>query len=214
MKHARKVLDCLRDGNCRHVHGLQKRDAQLSHLRRADLAEIQEPVAIILGCSDSRVPPEIIFDQGLGDLFVVRVIGNVVGPTQLDSVEYAALHCGTRFVVVLGHSHCGAVVATLEAFQQLTEGQEYRLNSIYSRVRPAIEGLLRTELRHDFDALLCRAVRANIEASVHHLRHGSRVLAKLAEDEGLVVVGAEYSVETGVVEFFDNVTVRRNAETA
>ena len=214
MKHARKVLDCLRDGNCRHVHGLQKRDAQLSHLRRADLAEIQEPVAIILGCSDSRVPPEIIFDQGLGDLFVVRVIGNVVGPTQLDSVEYAALHCGTRFVVVLGHSHCGAVVATLEALQQLTEGQEYRLNSIYSRVRPAIEGLLRTELRHDFDALLCRAVRANIEASVHHLRHGSRVLAKLAEDEGLVVVGAEYSVETGVVEFFDNVTVRRNAETA
>ena len=214
MKHARKVLDCLRDGNCRHVHGLQKRDAQLSHLRRADLAEIQEPVAIILGCSDSRVPPEIIFDQGLGDLFVVRVIGNVVGPTQLDSVEYAALHCGTRFVVVLGHSHCGAVVATLEALQQLTEGQEYRLNSIYSRVRPAIEGLLRTELRHDFDALLCRAVRANIEASVHQLRHGSRVLAKLAEDEGLVVVGAEYSVETGVVEFFDNVTVRRNAETA
>lgn len=214
MKHARKVLDCLRDGNCRHVHGLQKRDAQLSHLRRADLAEIQEPVAIILGCSDSRVPPEIIFDQGLGDLFVVRVIGNVVGPTQLDSVEYAALHCGTRFVVVLGHSHCGAVVATLEALQQLTEGQEYRLNSIYSRVRPAIEGLLRTELRHDFDALLCRAVRANIEASVDHLRHGSRVLAKLAEDEGLVVVGAEYSVETGVVEFFDNVTVRRNAETA
>ena len=194
--------------------GLRKRDARLSHLRRADLAEIQEPIAIILGCSDSRVPPEIIFDQGLGDLFVVRVIGNVVGPTQLDSVEFAALNCGTRLVVVLGHSYCGAVLATLEELQQLTEGDNYHLNSIDSRVRPAVEGLLRTELRHDFDALLCRAVRANIEASVHHLRHGSRVLAKLAENEDILVVGAEYSVATGVVEFFDDVAACHNAEIA
>jgi carbonic anhydrase len=189
------------------VLGLQKRDANLSHLRRADFAEIQEPVAIILGCSDSRVPPEIVFDQGLGDLFVVRVAGNVVGPTQLDSVEFAALNFGTRLVVVLGHSQCGAVQATLEALQQLTEGHDYHLNSIDSRVRPAVEGLLRTKLRHDFDALLCHAVQANIDASVHHLRYGSRVLAKLAEDEDLLVVGAEYSVETGVVEFFDDVAV-------
>lgn len=214
MKHARKVLDRLREGNRRHVLGLPKRDARLSHLRRADLAEIQEPIAIILGCSDSRVPPEIIFDQELGDLFVVRVIGNVVGPTQADSVEYAALHCGTRLVVVLGHSNCGAVLATLKELQQLPEGQDYHLNSIDSRVRPAVEGLLRTELRHDFDALLCRAVRANIEASVHYLRHGSRVLAKLAEKEDLLVIGAEYSLETGVVEFFDNIAVCHNAETA
>ena len=214
MKHARKVLDRLRDGNCRHVLGLQKRDAHLSHLRRADLAEIQEPVAIILGCSDSRVPPEIVFDQGLGDLFVVRVAGNVVGPTQIDSVEYAALHCGTRLVIVLGHSHCAAVRATVEQLQQLTEGDNYHLNSIDSRVRPSVEGLLQTELRHNFDALLCRAVQANIEASVHHLRHGSRVLAKLAEDEDLLVVGAEYSLETGLVEFFDDVAVCRNAKIA
>ncbi len=214
MKHARKVLDRLREGNRRHVLGLRKRDARLSHLRRADLAEIQEPIAIMLGCSDSRVPPEIIFDQGLGDLFVVRVIGNVVGPTQADSVEYAALHCGTRLVVVLGHSNCGAVLATLKELQQLPEGQYYHLNSIDSGVRPAVEGLLRTELRHDFDALLCRAVRANIEASAHQLRHGSRVLAKLAESEDLLVVGAEYSLETGVVEFFDEVAACRNVETA
>lgn len=205
MNHARNMLDRLRDGNRRHVLGLRKHDARLSHLRRADLAEIQEPVAIVLGCSDSRVPPEIIFDQGLGDLFVVRVAGNVVGPTQLDSVEFAALHCDTRLVVVLGHSHCGAVLATLEELQQSTEDHKHHLDSIVSRVRPSVEGLLRTELRHDFDALLCRAVRANIEASVHHLRHGSRVLANLAENEDLLVIGAEYSLETGRVEFFDEV---------
>jgi len=214
VKHARKELDRLRDGNRRHLLGLRKRDAQLSHLRRAELAESQEPIAIILGCADSRVPPEIIFDQGMGDLFVVRVAGNVVGPTQLDSVEFAALHFGTRLVVVLGHSHCGAVLATLEELQQLTEGHKHRLNSIVSRIRPSIEGLLGTELRHDFDALLCRAVRANIEASVHHLRHGSRVLSQLAENEELLVVGAEYSLETGLVEFFDDVAACRNAQTA
>jgi len=203
--HARKVLDRLRDGNCRHVLGLQKRDAHLSHLRRADLAEIQEPVAIILGCSDSRVPPEIMFDQGLGDFFVVRVVGNVVGPTQLDSIEFAALRCGTRLVVVLGHSYCEAVVATLEELQQLTEVRKHHLNSIVSRIWPVVEGLLQTELQHDIDALLCRAVRSNIEASVHQLRHSSKVLAELAESEGLLVVGAEYSLETGVVEFFGDV---------
>ncbi len=208
----RKALDRLRKGNRRYVLGLATRDTQLSHLKRQELAKHQEPFAIVLGCSDSRVPPEIIFDQGLGDLFVVRVAGNVVGPTQLDSVEFPALHCGTRLVVVLGHSHCGTVLATLEELQQLTEGHEYRLNSINSRVRPAVEGLLRTELRHDFDALLCRAVRANIEASVHYLRHGSRVLAKLAENEDLIVVGAEYSVETGVVEFLDDAEAQRNLE--
>ncbi len=171
-------------------------------------------MAIILGCADSRVPPEIIFDQGMGDLFVVRVAGNVVGPTQLDSVEFAALHFGIRLVVVLGHSQCAAVLATLEELLQLTEGHKHHLNSIVSRVRPSVEGLLRTELRHDFDALLCRAVRANIEASARHLRHGSRVLSQLAEKEGLLVVGAEYSLETGLVEFFDDVAGCRYVQTA
>ena len=214
MEPARKVLDRLRDGNTRHVFGLRKRDAELSHLRRADVTKKQEPCAIILGCSDSRVTPEIIFDRRLGDLYVVRVAGNVIGPTQLDSIEFAAVHCGTRLVVVLGHSHCGAVIATLEELRQLTEVHKQHLNSIVSRVRPAVEGLLQTELQHDFDALLCHAVRANIEASVHQLRFGSKVLAKLAEDEDLLVVGAEYSLETGVVQFFDDVAACRNAETA
>jgi carbonic anhydrase len=200
---AREALERLREGNRRFASGTRSRDADLSHARRAELAKEQEPFAIVLGCSDSRVPAELVFDQGLGDLFVIRVAGNIVAPSQVGSVEFAAARFGTRLVVVLGHSQCGAVLATLEELQHPSESQSRNLRSIVDRVRPSVEELLRSGLAHDRDALVRRAVRANVAASVNHLRHGSAILEQLIRDDGLLVVGAEYSLETGEVEFFD-----------
>jgi carbonic anhydrase len=202
---ARDALQRLRAGNDRFVADVQGRDTPARGARRAELAAGQEPFAIVLGCSDSRVPAEIVFDQGLGDLFVIRVAGNIVASSQVGSVEFAAARFGTRLVVVLGHSRCSAIVATLEELQQPTENQSRHLRSIVDRVRPSVEALLATDLRHDRDALVRQAVRANIRGSADHLRHGSEVLEQLIERDGLVVVGAEYSLETGVVDFFDGV---------
>ena len=180
-------------------------DTLTSQARRDELAAGQEPFAIVLGCSDSRVPAEIVFDQGLGDLFVIRVAGNIVASSQIGSVEFAAERFSTPLVVVLGHSRCGAVLATLEELMRRTENQSRNLRSIVDRVRPSVEALLATELRHDSNALVRHAVRANVHVSANHLRHGSEVLEQLIEKEGLLVVGAEYSLETGVVDFFDAV---------
>jgi carbonic anhydrase len=202
---AREALDRLREGNLRFVSNERNSDAYLSQARRAELANGQEPFAIVLGCSDSRVPAEIVFDQGLGDLFVIRVAGNIIAPSLVGSVEFAAARFGTRLVVVLGHSQCGAILATLEELRRPTENQSRNLRAIVNRVRPSVEALLETDLRHDLDALVSQAVRANIRASADHLRNGSQMLEELIRDDGLLVVGAEYSLETGVVEFFDGV---------
>ena len=200
---AQEALERLQEGNRRFVSDLLRSTALTSQSRRDELAAGQEPFAIILGCSDSRVPAEIVFDQGLGDLFVIRVAGNIVAPSQVGSVEFAADRFGTRLVVVLGHSMCGAVVATLEQLGRPTEGQSPNLRSIVDRVRPSVQGLMTTDLRNDPDALLRHAVRANIRASTDHLRHGSQILEHLIQSDGLLVVGAEYSLESGVVDFFD-----------
>lgn len=199
----REALARLKEGNRRFASHERGSDPFLAHTPLADLAARQNPFAIILGCSDSRVPAEIVFDQGLGDLFVIRVAGNIVAPSQVGSVEFAAARFGTQLVVVLGHSDCGVIVATLEEIQQPTENQSRNLQAIVDRVRPSVEGLLATDLALDRDGLIKKAVRANIQASVNHLRHGSPVLEQLITDEGLLVVGAEYSLETGRVEFFD-----------
>jgi len=201
MTTALQALERLREGNRRFASGDQGPGP--APLRRGLLASSQQPFAAILGCSDSRVPVEIVFDQGLGDLFVIRVAGNVVAPSQIGSVEFAAEQFGTRLVVVLGHSRCGAIQATLEQLQRPSEGQSPNLGSIVGRIRPSVEGLLQTDLRHDPDALMRQAVRANIRASVSHLRHGSQLIEELAHSSGLLVVGAEYSLETGVVDFFE-----------
>ena len=200
---AQQALTRLREGNQRFASHVQGSDAFLSHTRRTELAMDHEPFAIILGCSDARVPAELVFDQGLGDLFVIRVAGNIVAPSQVGSVEFAAARFGTRLVVVLGHTRCGAITATLEELRRPTENQSRNLRAIVDRVRPSVEGLLATDLRHDSAALVREAVRANIRASADHLRHGSQVLEQLIEEDGLLVVGAEYSLETGVVEFFN-----------
>jgi carbonic anhydrase len=201
---AKEALARLREGNRRFVSDTRS-DAPSSNTRRRELAAGQTPFAIILGCSDSRVPAEMVFDQGLGDLFVIRVAGNIVAPSQIDSVEFAAARYGTRLVVVLGHSQCGAILATLEELARPSCDQSRNLRSIVGRVRPSVESLLETELRHDPDALIRQAVRTNIRISASHLRHGSEVLEELIQKNGLVVVGAEYSLETGIVEFFDGI---------
>ncbi len=200
---ALEALERLQEGNRRFVSNVRDLDALASHTRRTELVAGQEPIAIILGCSDSRVPAEIVFDQGLGDLFVIRVAGNVVAPSQVGSVEFAAERFGTRLVVVLGHSLCGAVLATLEQLDRATENRSPNLRSIVDFIKPSVEKLLDMEPHQDPDALLEQAVRANICASADHLRHGSRILEQLIQNDGLLIVGAEYSLETGVVDFFD-----------
>jgi len=202
---ARNALALLRDGNSRFVADIRSRDTLPSRARRIDLAAGQQPFAAVLGCSDSRVPVEIVFDQGLGDLFVIRVAGNIVAPSLVGSVEFAAEHFGTRLVVVLGHSDCGAIVATLEQLQRPKENQSRNLKSIVDLVRPSVEDLLATDHKFDLKQLVHQAVRANIRASVNHLRHGSEVIEHLIHNDGLLVVGAEYSLQTGVVDFFDGV---------
>ena len=201
---AREALALLREGNQRFVSNVSSRDSFESRARRIELATGQAPFAAILGCSDSRVPVEIVFDQGLGDLFVIRVAGNIVAPSQIGSVEFAAEQFGSRLVVVLGHSCCGAIETTLEQLRRPVENQSRNLRSIVDLVRPAIEGLLTTDLKHDQQALLHAAVRANISASVRNLRHGSDIIENLIRNAGLRVVGAEYSLDTGVVDFFDD----------
>jgi carbonic anhydrase len=201
---AREALALLRAGNQRFVSNVSSRDTFESRARRIELATGQAPFAAILGCSDSRVPVEIVFDQGLGDLFVIRVAGNIVAPSQIGSVEFAAEQFGSRLVVVLGHSRCGAIETTLEQLRRPVENQSRNLHSIVDLVRPSVEGLLTTDLKHDQQALLHAAVRANISASVRNLRHGSDIIENLIQNAGLRVVGAEYSLETGVVDFFDD----------
>lgn len=199
---ASEALRRLKEGNLRFVSERQKQHRP-SGSRRTELVEGQSPFAIVLGCSDSRVPAEIVFDQGLGDLFVIRVAGNVVAPSQIGSVEFAAERFGTRLVVVLGHSMCGAVLATLEELERPRESRSLNLRSIVDRIRPAVEELVAGSEGGITDQLVQRAVRANIRASVNHLRHGSEILERLIAQDKLQVVGAEYSLETGMVDFFD-----------
>jgi carbonic anhydrase len=201
---ANEALARLKEGNHRFVSDNETSNSVTSAKRRMEVAAGQEPFAIILGCSDSRVPAEIVFDQGLGDLFVIRVAGNIVAPSHIGSVEFAAARYNTRLVVVLGHTQCGAILATIEELRQPNQAQSRNLRSIVDRVKPSVEPLLATELRHDPDALVRHAVRANVRASVNHLRHGSEILEQLVDRGELMIVGAEYSLETGVVDFLQS----------
>ncbi len=198
-----EALERLKQGNKRYVDEVLGRGARATQKRRNELVDGQNPFAIILGCSDSRVPAEIVFDQGLGDLFVIRVAGNIVAPSQVGSVEFAADRFGTRLVVVLGHTMCGAVEATVEQLRQDTEHRSPNLRSIVDRIRPAIEPLMKKAPQCNAAELLGRAIRANTFAAAEHLRHGSAILEQLIQDEGLLIIPAEYSLETGVVEFFE-----------
>lgn len=197
------ALGRLQEGNRRFVAGIRGNSSLGSQSRRTELVDGQHPFAIILGCSDSRVPAELIFDQGLGDLFVIRVAGNIVAASQVGSIEFAAERFGTQLVIVLGHSSCGAVSTTLEQLERPSESRSPNLRSIVDRIRPSVETLMEVESLKQSDALLKHAVRANIRASANHLRNGSQLLEQLIQKGELIVVGAEYSLETGVVDFFD-----------
>jgi len=197
------ALKRLQEGNSRFVNGLRSVETMMAHVKREELTAGQEPFAIILGCSDSRVPVEILFDQGLGDLFVIRVAGNIVAPSQIGSVEFAASQFKTRLVVVLGHSQCGAICATVEELKRPTSEQSLNIKAIVDRIRPSVEPFKATELWNDEEALVEQAMRANVRASANQLRHGSTILENLSDNDGLLIVGAEYSLETGEVEFFE-----------
>ncbi|HET7111822.1 MAG TPA: carbonic anhydrase [Gemmatimonadales bacterium] len=203
MLSARDALVRLQDGNRRFVATVSTQGGGTNMLQRPVLTPTQDPIAVIFGCSDARVPAEIIFDQGLGDLFVIRVAGNVMAPSLVGSVEFAAAKFGTRLVVVMGHTECGAIAATVDELQRPGETQSRNLRAIVDRIRPSVEPLFQTELAKDLNALRARAVRANIRASANHLRHGSQMLEQMIMDDGLLVVGAEYSLATGAVDFFD-----------
>lgn len=205
MERAINALRRLRDGNLRFISERRTSGKYLTEGRRAEVAESQEPFAIILGCSDSRVPAELVFDQGLGDLFVIRVAGNIVAPSQIGSIEFAAEKFHTRLVLVLGHTQCGAILATIDELHRPTENQSKNLASIVDRVRPAVMSLLGGELEKDPPELVRQAVRANIRMSVDALRHGSEIIETLVQNNDLLIVGAEYDLETGVVDFFDGI---------
>jgi len=200
---ASEAIKRLKEGNQRFVSGVRSIDTIVKQMQRADFVEGQTPFAIILGCSDSRVPAELIFDQGLGDLFVIRVAGNIVAPSQIGSVEFAAELFGTQLVVVLGHSMCGAVKAAIDDLERPTDERSSNVLSIVNRILPVVEPLFETELRDDPDKLLESAIHANILSSTNHLMHGSQLLESLIQQGKLKIIGAEYSLETGCVSFFE-----------
>ena len=202
---AREALQRLREGNKRFVSGALGIDASVSQLQGKDQIDNQAPFAIILGCSDSRVPVELVFDQGLGDLFVIRVAGNIVAPSQIGSVEFAAENFGSPLVVVLGHSNCGAVKATLDELRHPSENHSSNVLSIVNRIRSTVEPLFMTELRDKPDQLLEASIRANVSAATNHLKHGSQELEQLIQKGELSIVGAEYSLQSGEVKFLDSV---------
>jgi carbonic anhydrase len=206
---ADQALQRLREGNSRFTQNVRSLDVAAGQTARAALVAGQHPLAIILSCSDSRVPSELVFDQGLGDLFVIRVAGNVVAPSLVGSVEFAAATFGTRLVVVMGHSRCGAIKATLDVIQHQMQAPSHNIHDILDRCRPAVESVVSAAGPNiEPERLLHEAVRANVRQSCAHLRHGSRLLERLILEEGMLIVGAEYSLETGQVDFFEGPTPR------
>ncbi|AKQ69482.1 Carbonic anhydrase [Myxococcus hansupus] len=203
---AQDALAQLREGNQRFVLNVRSVENPLGRSARQALVAGQSPFAIILACSDSRAPAEYIFDQGLGDLFVIRVAGNVVAPSLVGSVEFAAAKFGTRLAVVMGHSHCGAVQATLDFVRDGKGAPSDNIRDIVERCREPVTTVVSAAgPKADAEFLMKEAVRANIRNSCDHLRHGSRLLEQLCQNEGMRIVGAEYSLETGAVDFFDGV---------
>ena len=205
MHDVKAILNELKAGNERYVVNLSS--TEKIPIPPPTLVKEHKPNAIILGCSDARVPVELIFDQSLGDLFVIRVAGNVVAPSQIGSVEFAAEKFGTRLVVVLGHSHCGAVTACIEALINPDQYYSPNIQSIVDRIRPSVLNLYEIATASgndaDMDELIDRSIRANVRMSVSQLKHGSRILEDMVASGDLLIVGAEYDVATGKVDFFE-----------
>ena len=199
---AREALQRLRDGNRRYVEEAHDPGAITNAARRGALAEDQQPFAIVLGCSDSRVPPELVFDQGLGELFVVRVAGNIAARSQVGSIEFAARTFGIRLIVVLGHSRCGAVEAVVDEMRKPSALQSDNLDFVIDRIRPSVEQAMADGYGHDPGMLVAAVGRQNVRRSKEVLRGSSKIIEQLIDQEGLMITGAEYSLQTGVVDFF------------
>lgn len=204
---ANDALQRLTRGNQRFLSGEGGRDLNLEHARRVQLVQAQAPFAVVLGCSDSRAPLELIFDQGLGDLFVIRVAGNVVSPSQIGSVEFATGNFGTPLVVVMGHSQCGAVAATVNHLLEGGEVPTPHLGFIVDRIRPAVEAVQNSNPGLGPEELVVESTRENVRQTVRALENGSELLKTRMEEGLLTIVGAEYSLETGRVEFLDDAGV-------
>lgn len=196
-----EALERLRAGNARFAQNLRSVASLTTHDRRGELVDGQKPFATVLSCSDSRAPSELVFDCGLGDLFVVRVAGNIVAPSLVGSIEFAAETFGTELVVVMGHSRCGAIAATVDALTRGTSAASENVRDIVERIAPSIIPVV--ERGGPAKELLAAATRANVRASANHLRHASSIIERRIAEGRLQVVGAEYSLETGVVDFFD-----------
>lgn len=200
---AQETLARLKEGNQRFRSGVRSSAALWLNCDPLQMAAGQDPVAMVLGCADSRVPVEIIFDQGPGDLFVSRVAGNIVGPSELGTMEYALLELDIRLVLVLGHSRCGAVQATLADQSPGPERADDHLSGILDSVRPALVGLMNSDKREQPEELMEAAVRANVQQSIATLQSGSSVLRAALESDQVMVAGAVYQLETGEVEFLE-----------
>lgn len=196
-----QALERMREGNARFVTNVRSMEAMTTSQKRNALVAGQNPFAVILSCSDSRVPSELVFDCGLGDLFVVRVAGNVVAPSIVGSVEFAVERLGTELVVVMGHTQCGAIKATVDSLANGGLGLSTNLRDLVSRISPAVANLLNTGLSRE--DLLVSAERANVRASVNQLRHSTRAFEDKIAAGTLAIVGAEYALENGQVDFFD-----------
>jgi len=195
-------LKKLKEGNRRFVQGQSEQTIESIISQRNASVEGQKPFAVILGCSDSRVPAELVFDQGLGDLFVIRVAGNVVAPSQIGSVEYAVSMFGTPLVVVLGHSNCGAVDATIQAIKNPDEPASISIQSIVKRIKPALEPML---INQSIDQVKVNdVVAANIKKSVAQLLSSSEIIESRVDNQQLQVLGAYYDLETGQVTFYED----------
>ncbi len=196
----KQALAKLKEGNQRFVHGETIHDIDSISSQRIEALQEQHPFAIVLGCSDSRVPAELVFDQGLGDLFVIRVAGNIAAPSQIGSIEYAVTHFGSRLVVVLGHADCGAIHATIEAINQPEDQLSDNIQSIVKRVRPVLRTLPDCPTT---GIQLEAAIKANVNNTVAAIIDSSAVIAERVQAGKLQVSGAYYHLKTGVVEFYD-----------
>jgi len=196
-----KVIQDLKDGNQRFTEGKSIHSSESSIKKLKDFAKsAQTPKAIVLCCSDSRAPVELIFDQDIGDLFVIRVAGNVVAPSLVGSVEFAASLYGVSVVLVMGHSMCGAVTATLNHIENSQAVSSANINDIVSRIKPHVFPIAQMSDK-TFEERLTVAVRANVVASVGQLSTSSRIIEDLIQKKKLRILGSVLDLETGQVSF-------------
>jgi len=188
-----EAISRLKEGNRRYTGGNLQHPGQTTE-RRTELAKTQHPFAGIVSCSDSRVPPEIVFDQGLGDLFVVRVAGNVINDEGLGSVEYTVDHLGTRLILVLGHQSCGAVKAARETIAAKGKASGH-IESLVTAIKPAVEATAKDDLE--------TTVKANVRNVVQALRSSTPILKAKVDSGEIQVIGGYYSLDTGAVTFLD-----------